>query len=122
MFEAANKGTIFLDEIGEMPLTTQAKLLRVLQNHEVQRVGSPVGKKIDVRVIAATSRSLPAQIEAKQFRQDLFLTGSRWWRVGACPRCANTEKTFRFCNGILSKAFSRPIWQAVAGNHPPRPG
>jgi len=72
MFEAANKGTIFLDEIGEMPLTTQAKLLRTLQNHEVQRVGSPIAKKIDVRVIAATNRSLPTQIESKLFREDLY--------------------------------------------------
>ena len=72
MFEAANKGTIFLDEIGEMPLTTQAKLLRVLQNHEVQRVGSPTARKIDVRVIAATNRSLPVHIENKQFREDLY--------------------------------------------------
>ncbi len=72
MFEAANKGTLFLDEIGEMPLTTQAKLLRVLQNHEVQRVGSPIARKIDVRVIAATNRVLPTLIESKQFREDLY--------------------------------------------------
>jgi DNA-binding NtrC family response regulator len=72
VFEYANGGTVFLDEIGEMPLTAQAKLLRVLQNQEVQRVGSPVLRKVDVRVIAATNRNLRAMVEAGSFRDDLF--------------------------------------------------
>jgi DNA-binding NtrC family response regulator len=72
LFEYANGGTVFLDEIGEMPLAAQAKLLRVLQNQEVQRVGSPSVRKIDVHVIAATNRDLSQQVIDKQFREDLF--------------------------------------------------
>lgn len=72
MFESANGGTVFLDEIGEMPLAAQAKLLRVLQNHEVQRVGSTVARKVDVRVVAATHRDLRQMVSEKTFREDLF--------------------------------------------------
>jgi two-component system response regulator AtoC len=72
LFEHANGGTIFLDEIGEMPLNLQAKLLRVLQSHEIQRVGSPVPRKLDVRVIAATNRDLKQEVREKRFREDLF--------------------------------------------------
>jgi DNA-binding NtrC family response regulator len=72
LFEFANGGTVFLDEIGEMPLAAQAKLLRVLQNHEVQRVGSPVSRKVNVRVVAATHRDLRQMVAEKAFREDLF--------------------------------------------------
>ncbi|HVW09678.1 MAG TPA: sigma-54 dependent transcriptional regulator [Bryobacteraceae bacterium] len=72
LFEHADRGTIFLDEIGDMPLGTQAKLLRVLQNQEVLRVGSLTPRRIDVRVIAATHRDLRAAIAARQFREDLY--------------------------------------------------
>jgi len=71
-FEMANKGTIFLDEIGEMTLSTQKKLLRVLQEREFERVGGSVSVKIDTRVIAATNKILAHEIEAGRFREDLF--------------------------------------------------
>jgi len=72
LFEYANGGTVFLDEIGELPVVTQAKLLRVLQNQEIQRIGSPGIRKVDVRVIAATNRDLRTLIAEKQFREDLY--------------------------------------------------
>jgi DNA-binding NtrC family response regulator len=72
LFEYADQGTVFLDEIGDMPLAGQAKLLRVLQNNEIQRVGSPSPRKIDVRVIAATHRDLRALVEQNKFREDLY--------------------------------------------------
>jgi DNA-binding NtrC family response regulator len=72
LFEFADKGTIFLDEIGDMPIGTQAKLLRTLQNQEVLRVGSLTPRKVDVHVIAATHRDLHAAIAEKQFREDLY--------------------------------------------------
>lgn len=71
-FEIANKGTVFLDEIGELPLTMQAKLLRVLQDQEVMPVGSSVPRKVDVRIIAATNRNLEEEVERGNFRADLF--------------------------------------------------
>jgi formate hydrogenlyase transcriptional activator len=71
-FEIAHGGTIFLDEIGEMPLELQAKLLRVLQEGEFERLGSPRTIKVDVRVIASTARDLKAEIRNSRFREDLF--------------------------------------------------
>lgn len=71
-FVQADNGTLFLDEIGEMPLALQVKLLRVLQNGEIQRVGSDKVKIVDVRIIAATNRNLQKEVEAGRFREDLF--------------------------------------------------
>ncbi|WP_019038909.1 sigma-54-dependent transcriptional regulator [Psychroflexus tropicus] len=71
-FEAANGGTIFLDEIGDMSLSAQAKVLRALQENKVQRVGSDKDIKVDVRVIAATNKNLKEEIEKKNFREDLY--------------------------------------------------
>jgi transcriptional regulator with GAF, ATPase, and Fis domain len=72
LFESADGGTVFLDELGEMPLSIQAKLLRVLESGEVMRVGSVKTKRIDIRLIAATNRDLNARIDQGLFRSDLF--------------------------------------------------
>jgi two-component system NtrC family response regulator len=70
--EAADGGTLFLDEIGEMPVELQVKLLRLIQNGEIEKVGATSPTKVDVRIIAATHRNLPALIEDGAFREDLY--------------------------------------------------
>ncbi len=72
LFEAASGGTLFLDEIGEMPAAMQVKLLRVLQEGEVRRVGEVKNRKVNVRILAATHRDLPTEISGARFRQDLY--------------------------------------------------
>jgi DNA-binding NtrC family response regulator len=78
-FELAHRGTLFLDEIGELDVTLQSKLLRALQEDEIQRVGGQEPVKVDVRVVAASNRNLEADIEAGRFREDLF------YRISAFP-------------------------------------
>src|SRR6185436_6627073 len=78
-FELADGGTIFLDEIGELPLESQVKLLRVIQEGEIERVGGTKTLKIDVRIMAATNRDLKAEVDKGTFRQDL------WYRLNVFP-------------------------------------
>ena len=72
IFERASGSTLFLDEIGDMPLTIQAKILRVLQNHEIRRIGASATLKIDVRFIAATNKNLDELMQQEEFRKDLY--------------------------------------------------
>src|SRR3989449_3503693 len=72
LFEQANGGTLLLDEIGELPVGLQAKLLRVLQESEIRRVGDQKTRRVDARVLAATARNLEAEVRAGRFREDLF--------------------------------------------------
>ncbi|HQM89706.1 MAG TPA: sigma 54-interacting transcriptional regulator, partial [Exilispira sp.] len=71
-FELANGGTIFLDEIGEIPITTQAKLLRFLESREIQKLGATTPVEVNVRIIAATNKDLPVEVAKKKFREDLY--------------------------------------------------
>src|SRR5690554_7605474 len=72
LIEAANGGSLFLDEINELPAEAQARLLRVLQESEIRRVGSTQSQKVDVRMIAATHRNLKAMTRTGEFREDLY--------------------------------------------------
>jgi Nif-specific regulatory protein len=72
LFEIADQGTLFLDEIGEMPLPLQAKLLRVLQEGEIRPIGATQVKNVNVRIVAATNRTLEAEVAAGRFREDLY--------------------------------------------------
>ncbi len=78
-FERANRGTIFLDEIGELPLQAQVRLLTVLQNREIERVGGVKTIRLDIRIIAATNRNLEEMVKTQQFREDL------WFRLNVFP-------------------------------------
>jgi transcriptional regulator with GAF, ATPase, and Fis domain len=104
-FELAHQGTIFLDEIGELPLKLQAKLLRVLQEKEIERIGGRETLQVNVRVVAATNRNLQEEVARGRFRQDLY------YRLCVfptpCPRCGKDGKTspywLRICPEIHPK-------------------
>ena len=110
-FEVADGGTIFLDEIGELPLELQSKLLRVLQDGEFERLGSAKTVKVDVRVIASTSRELKAEMQSGKFREDLF------YRLNVFPitipplrmRAGDIPQLIRFFVDRYSRKFGRQI-------------
>jgi DNA-binding NtrC family response regulator len=113
VFEYADGGTAMLDEIGEMPLAMQSKLLRVLQNHEVQRVGSPAVMKVDVRVVAATNRDLQEMARQGKFREDLY------FRLSAVelkvPSLAERPEDLPLLERHLLKTFAAQYNKPVAG-------
>lgn len=104
-FELADQGTIFLDEIGELPLTLQAKLLRVLQEGEIERVGGSTTLKIDVRVIAATHRDLRQMVASGQFREDLY------YRLSVFPLTVPPLRDRRQDISLLARYFARKYAQ-----------
>jgi DNA-binding NtrC family response regulator len=113
LFEYANRGTILLDEIGEMPLPAQAKLLRVLQYQEIHRVGSPVPRKVDVRVIAATNRNLRSLVQEGRFREDLF------YRLGmleiSLPRLADRKEDLALLERFFVEKYTKQYGKKVNG-------
>ena len=113
LFEHANGGTIFLDEIGELSLSAQAKLLRVLQNRQVQRVGSVAPRNIDVRVIAATHRNVKAMVRSGQFREDLY------YRLAVVeiglPALANRREDLPLLERYFLEKFSAEYNKPIAG-------
>jgi len=118
-FEQADGGTIFLDEIGDMPETTQAKLLRVLQEREFERVGGSKTLKVDVRLIAATNKNLPQMIKEGKFREDLFFR-LNVFPVNLPPLRERKEDIALLADYFLSQlpnptTLSTPVLQALIG-------
>ena len=116
MFEAADGGTIFLDEIGELPPAVQAKLLRVLETGEVQRVGSLQPRKVDVRIVAATNRDLRAEVDAGRFRTDLF------YRLNvvelSVPPLRDRREDIPYLTAAFVKEFSQRFEKGIEGVSP----
>ncbi|MEL7003101.1 MAG: sigma 54-interacting transcriptional regulator, partial [Bacteroidota bacterium] len=106
-FELANHGTIFLDEIGDMPMELQAKLLRVLQEREVERVGSNTMIKLDFRVISATNKNLEELVAAGKFRADLF------YRLNTFPLYLPALREREKDSELLAKHFARQFSQSL---------
>ena len=111
LFEYANGGTVFLDEIGETSLPMQAKLLRVVQNREIQRVGSPEVKKVDIRLVAATNRDLRAEVLAGRFREDLFyrLSGIEIRVPGLSERTEEIPVLVQHFLKKYAEAYNKPL-------------
>jgi len=113
LFESADRGTIFLDEVGELSPGAQAKLLRVTQDHQVRRVGSSVSRPLDVRVIAATNRDLRSLVREGKFREDLY------YRLAvidvALPTLANRREDLPLLERHFVQKFAAEYKKPVAG-------
>src|SRR6185436_16595131 len=116
LFETADGGTIFLDEIGELPLPVQAKLLRVLEEGEVQRVGSLEQRKVDVRLIAATNRDLLSEVAVGRFRNDLY------YRLNIVeirlPKLSERREDIPYLTAAFVRAFSQRFNKPLVGLTP----
>ena len=106
-FQLADRGTLFLDEVGEIPLDLQSKLLRVLQDGTFERIGEERTRKVDVRVIAATNRNLEQEVEAGQFREDLF------YRLSVYPIDAAPLRQRLDDVGLLAAHFLERAWRRL---------
>jgi DNA-binding NtrC family response regulator len=113
IFEAANGGTVLLDEVGELSPAAQAKLLRVLQNQEIQRVGSPTVRRVDVRVVAATHRDLRSMIKEHRFREDLFYRLSMVHIT--LPTLAERKEDLQLLQQHFIKRFAQQYSKPVRG-------
>jgi DNA-binding NtrC family response regulator len=113
LFEYANQGTVFLDEIGDMPLAGQAKLLRVLQNQEIQRVGSAALRQVDVRVIAATNKDLRTMVQEHKFRDDLYYRLSM--TEISLPRLADRKEDLPLLQRYFVKQFATQYNKRISG-------
>lgn len=114
-FELADGGTIFLDEVGEMPLDVQVQLLRLIQNREVTRIGSGNSRTVDVRIIAATNRNLEAMVKEHSFREDLY------YRLNVFPISIPPLRDRREDIKIIAEHFVRQT-ATRSGRHVPRIG
>ncbi|MEO5337695.1 MAG: sigma 54-interacting transcriptional regulator, partial [Magnetospirillum sp. WYHS-4] len=112
-FETAHMGTLFLDEVADMPLETQGRIVRVLQEQVFHRIGGSTKVQVDVRVVAATSRNLANEIAAGRFREDLF------YRLNVVPLLVPSLKERREDIPLLVSHFMQKI--AEANGRPPRP-
>lgn len=110
-FELAHKGTIFLDEIGDLPFKLQAKLLRVLQENEFERIGSTKTMKVDVRIIAATNRDLQSLVNIRKFRDDLFFR-LNVFPIITIPLRERTEDITSLVNYFV-KEFSKKLGKTI---------
>jgi len=113
LFESADRGTIFFDEVGELSPSAQAKLLRVLQDHQVRRVGSSLSRPVDVRVIVATNRDLRAMVREGMFREDLY------YRLAvvdiAVPTLANRREDLPLLERHFVQKFAAEYRKPISG-------